>query len=365
MRVVVSALLVFALGVGLVPWAHADEPAPSGASGREAAARAFREGERAFAAGDFSGAAEAFERAYRAEAHPAPIWNAARSWHRAGELPRAASLYARYLREAKATAPDRDAAGEALAALAPRLGRLDVYAPDAAEVRIDDRLVEESTVYVYPGAHVISARVGGRVVRRTEEVEAGAARSVALLDAPSSAPASASAPGAGAASEAVPGTVSGAGSAPVSGSASAPVSTSVSGSGSAPVSGSTSVSGSKSVSASASDRVGRMAPPWGWGAVISGGVACLAVSGVTVWSGLDTLAARRDFDAAPTYEKLYDGRAKQLRTNVLLGASLGLGALTGAALTVLLVRRNPSAVRVAVTPPILGQPFGLAAGGVF
>jgi hypothetical protein len=53
--------------------------------------------------------------------------------------------------------------------------------------------------------------------------------------------------------------------------------------------------------------------------------------GLTIWSGTDTLSARDTFDAAMTEENLQSGRAKQTRTNVLLGVTLGVAALTGAA----------------------------------
>ena len=54
------------------------------------------------------------------------------------------------------------------------------------------------------------------------------------------------------------------------------------------------------------------------------------LGGLTVWSGLDTQSAREDYDAAPSPEGLDEGRAKQRRTNFLLGATAVVGIGTGA-----------------------------------
>ncbi len=79
------------------------------------------------------------------------------------------------------TAPDRDAATAGLGQISARLGRLEVYAPGASEVRVDDQVVEGTSVYVNAGSHVIAARRGGREQRRTEVVGAGEVRSIALV----------------------------------------------------------------------------------------------------------------------------------------------------------------------------------------
>jgi hypothetical protein len=70
---------------------------------------------------------------------------------------------------------------------------------------------------------------------------------------------------------------------------------------------------------------------------VGGLVATAALGGVTVWSGIDTKnnpgpdavrqACRGQGEACPEYQ---DGRARQLRTNVLLGATIGVGVLTTA-----------------------------------
>src|SRR5262249_30884250 len=83
------------------PAAHADDVrSPRTAEARREAARKFGDATRAFDAGDYRRAGEGFEAAYQLAPHEDPLWNGARAWHLAGDLARAANLYARYLREA-------------------------------------------------------------------------------------------------------------------------------------------------------------------------------------------------------------------------------------------------------------------------
>ncbi|WP_437957515.1 hypothetical protein WME76_40380 [Sorangium sp. So ce119] len=342
-------LAVACLGVATSP-ARAEAPskpapveAPPRPDDARAAARAFEEGERAFRAGDFARAAAAFEAAYRAAPHASPLWNAARSWHRAGEIGRAANLYARYLREAPPDAPDRDAATAALGRIAPRLGRIDVYAPGARDVRVDEVPVEGASVHVNPGSHVVAGEVDGQVLRRTEVIGAGEVRSVALVAPAPREPATAlqdpPAPRPQAAAPAAPSTTPAA-AAPGAGAPSA------------------------AAPGAAPPPARRPLSP---AAVIVGAAVTALGAGLTVASGLDTIAARDAFDAAPTEENLAAGRGKQRRTNVLLGASIGLGALTGAAAIWLVEWGTPAAPPSAARHALalsLG-PARLTLGGVF
>jgi hypothetical protein len=50
--------------------------------------------------------------------------------------------------------------------------------------------------------------------------------------------------------------------------------------------------------------------------------------GLAVWSGLDTLSARDDYEAAPTRSRYEDGVDLEVRTNALLVTSAVLGAAT-------------------------------------
>jgi hypothetical protein len=99
---------------------------------------------------------------------------------------------------------------------------------------------------------------------------------------------------------------------------------------------------------------------------ISAGAATVAMTGATVWSGLDTLAARREFDANPTQDRLDMGRDKQLRTNALLGVSLGMGALTATAASVWIFGgRGGGQTQVALALPVSGGPAMVTLGGSF
>lgn len=299
-----AAALAGAIALAAPAPARAEEPAAPSAEARAAATRAFEEGERAFRAGDYVRAAGSFEEAYRVAPHVASLWNAARSWHRAGEIARAANLYARYLREAPADAPDRDAATAGLGQISPKLGKLEVFAPEAGEVRVDDQPVEGGSIYVNAGSHVISARKGDRELRRTEVVGAGEVRSIALVE------------------EAAP-------------SPSAPPSLSPSPSRppspSPPPSLSPSPSPSRSSDAATETATGGGRRGWSPTVVIIGASLTGASGLFTILSGLDTLKARDTFDAEPSQDNLDAGLLKQRRTNILIGTTAILGTLTGVA----------------------------------
>jgi tetratricopeptide (TPR) repeat protein len=165
-------------------------PAPARADDDVArAAQDFATGEAAYEAGDYRRAAEAFEAAYRAKAHHAPLWNAARSWEKAGENVRAANLLERYLREAPADAPDRDNATATLADVQKRLGRLQIQKVGVTGVRVDGAPFDEDVVYVAPGEHVATADAGGVPVRKLVRVAAGDVLSVTLSPPPPEPPA--------------------------------------------------------------------------------------------------------------------------------------------------------------------------------
>jgi len=186
--------------------------APPTDDDRRAAAGLFNEGTKAFAAGAYRVAAGDFESAYARAPHHAPLFNAARSWHRAGELPRAATLYARYLAMAPADARDRAAASAGLAEIGPRLVRFEIDAPAFASVRVDDQPSDARVVYALPGTHTIAASgvgPGGRArsAEATRTAAAGDVVAVALEPRDDAAPPAPlpAAPGAVAAPSAVAG----------------------------------------------------------------------------------------------------------------------------------------------------------------
>jgi hypothetical protein len=319
---------VIVLAPCTIPYANAQEAETISSEQRDAARHSFVRGEVAYEAGDFALAANSFEEAYRHAPHYAPLWNAARSWERAGEQTRAANLYAKYLRSAPADAPDRDAATAALAALAEKLGRIEVYATGVDIVRIDDEVLDGMNVYVHPGMHVIEGQTGDTKIRRTEMVEAGTVRSVALVEEPpiiaTGTPAADSMPN------------------PVPPKPKA-------------------ISSTPPTSVSSANR------SYGWlgpAAIVAGGVTVAAAS-LVLWSGMDTLSARKKFDAAPTDDKLAVGLDKQLRTNVLLGGAIGSGVVTAALISLWKWNGSTPKSAASVSLPIAGSPMQVVFTGSF
>lgn len=93
-------VLVCSLGV-----AHAQTPAQS--STKTTAADAYREGQRHYAAGEYSTAAASFVAAYDADPDPVYLFNAAQAFRFAGDCAHAATHYRRFL-SAVASAPNLD-----------------------------------------------------------------------------------------------------------------------------------------------------------------------------------------------------------------------------------------------------------------
>ncbi len=261
-------VVVFALSASRVALA-----APPADSDRTAA-RHFTDGQKAFAAGDYPHAADEFEAAYRDKPHHAPLWNAARSWQRAGDEIRAANLYARYLREAPADAPDRDQANAALRALTVRLGRIEPHAAGVEKLRLDGKNVDAPVVYVAPGEHVADGDDKGSRVRKVVTVRAGEQVSVTITP---------------------------------------------------------DVKPSPALGPAVSPPLGPPASqkPLAPFVPVVGGVLTLVASGLTIASGFDTVSKRDAFLDDKTQGRLDDAFSSQTRTNVLLGTSIALGVVTG------------------------------------
>ncbi len=268
-RAIVALVAVAAFASAL----HASPPA-RGDDANARAARAFAEGERAFAATDYGRAAALFEEANAASPRLATLWNAARSRHLGGELAKAANLYTRFLR-ASAEAKDHDDARAALATIERYLGRLTVKAPDDARVSVDGApTAGGALVYVDPGEHRVASRGDAGGVQKTVRVAAGEAVVVELASPPAeSSPHPPRVP-------------------------------------------------PRAYGEHRSHGVPPIVP-------VVAGAATLAVTGVAVWSGLDLLAQRRRWDQTGTNADLDVGLDKQTRTNALIGVALGLGVVTG------------------------------------
>jgi hypothetical protein len=270
-------LFMLSLAFATPALAHAADQAQETEEDRRTAARLFGEGQKAYNAGDYRHAAESFEEAYKRAPRLAPLWNAARAWHKAREYVRAANLYSKYLGLAPPNAPDRNSAAAAMRDLEPKLARLEIHAPSFDSVTVDGTAIEENadSVYVTPGSHLVEGTSHGRTASEKRDVSAGSSTSV-VLTLP--------------ASEPIP--------------AHPPV-------------------------------VPPPPPPTeekhsGWSPVVvavGGGLTAVGL-GLTIWSGVDTLNQKQTFDGAPTQQNLDDGRSRQLRTNVFIGVTAGIAALT-------------------------------------
>jgi hypothetical protein len=288
MRCVTHSLVrvasVVAVGLLLPSLSLAQAPPASDPSPRAQASQQFEEGSTAFDRGDFVHAADAFERAYRHAPNPDSLWNAARARQLADDLPRAATLYARYLREAPADARDRNVATALLVTFAPRLGRVEVHGDDIEQLMVDERPSEERIIYVSPGAYVVRARVAGVLLQQTPVLRAGDVIGL-VFEAPGPA-VSAETERAQQQSHLI----------------------------------------SETLVTSPPSRSSGLSPWFVAGGGILTGVAVAA----TIASGFSTLSARDAFNASPTASNLATGQFMQARTNVLLGISIGLGAMTTA-----------------------------------
>lgn len=263
------------------------DPATPDAADRQAAAAHFQKGEAAFKAGDFRAAGQSFDAAYESAPHHSPLWNGARAWQEAGEPARAANRYAQYLRESPEAAPDRGAAKAALDALVPGLGVLRIPSDVGDPVVDGERVRDRGAHYVSPGDHDVRGEVTGTMVTTRVTVRAGEQRLVELAPPQPTTP--------------VPGTaVSPPPPAPAPPPATSPE----------------------------ADAPAKSSSGWPlWIALTSGGLTVLA-GAHTIWSGVDTLNARDEFDREPTEAKLEDGRRRQTRTNFLLGLTTAFGAFT-------------------------------------
>ncbi len=282
------AFVVAVMTAGIPAPARAQSPASSSAptaADRQAAAKDFAEGQRAFTLGDYPRAAGAFERAYAKSPHHSSLWNAARSWQRAGEIARAANLYARYLREAPPNAPDRNSASSALKKLTLKLARLDLHAgPGLSDLRVDGDTVDHPSVYVTPGTHLVEAMAGDHKVKQTQKVDAGAVVSVALVAPPPPKPKP------------------------------------------------------EPLKSEPPKPSGKLPPA----VVFVGGAVTVALAGATVWSGLSTWSQKDTFDTSPTQANLDEGHSRQSRTNWLLGATGGAAVLTAVAAVWLVDWKKPA-----------------------
>jgi hypothetical protein len=223
------------------------------------------------------------------------MWNAARSWQKAGEPVRAANDYAHYLDIAPSKAMDRDSATSALNELTTKLGRVEVQKAGASNVRFDGAASEAAVVYVAPGEHVAEAESTAGPVRKVFSVDAGGSVSVTLTPSPKPDPVR-------------------------------PIDDNV---------------GPKP------DVAHKPLKPW---VVYVGSGLTVAAAGVATWQGLDTISKKDAFQSAPTQSKLDDARGAELRTNLAIGGAVGFALITGALAVFLVDWQGTTNTQVGVGP---------------
>jgi len=274
MRPAKSGILVLATTAGLLcaRTAHASDVA--------AAAAAFRRAQAADLGGDHRQAAELYEVANGIAPSPEALRAALRARRSAGDTEMAAthaeSLASLYANDEESTTLAKTTLGE----LASTLLRLEVSCKPGHCIAVVDGSASSAesrrvhVFYVKPGIHAVQASFGGSTTApRQVDGAAGQRRALEFVAPPVKRPARGPrpTPEQGDAPDAAP--------------------------------------------------AGGLAPIW----FFAGAGATLVLAGATTWSGLDTLAARDDYDRERTEAGYQDGLSRERRTNVLIGATAFVG----------------------------------------
>jgi len=262
-----------------------------------AAAASFARAQEAEARGDHMRAAGLFELADRISPAPASLRNATRARMAAGQLVLAAGNAEELKRRYPDDKPSVAVADEVLSEARQKLARVSAQCTPICHVVVDGlaasaELRNSHVLFVEPGAHALDARFEDGT-NSSERISATAGQQIEVkLSAPAAPPAAAapsSAPQPAPAVEPNPAAVSGTVQPPPA-----------------------------------------MDKSHGWSPVVglTLGAVALVVSGVAAWSAIDTHSAREDFEKNPTREAFDDGEAKDLRTNVLIGAGAIVGLIS-------------------------------------
>ena len=253
-----------------------------------AAASAFEQGQQAELSGNHERAAELFELADRIAPTPEALRSATRARLAADQLPAAAGNAEELLRRYEKDASSRELAQQVLTRAQPELTRFTFQCSDPCTVVVDGLAIavlplRTQVVYVTPGSHNVALGFEGDLNRGLRlSGSGGEARTIKVGRPPA------------------PSIASG---------ASKPAD-----------------AGSAADSAPAPRQ--RLRPVYFWVA----GSLTVASAALALWSGLDLLKARDDFEAseAPTRAQFEDGESKDTRTSALLGITGGLAVGTAA-----------------------------------
>lgn len=289
-----STPVLFGTLVALVVGAHPERAHAQG-NNRTVAAAAYDQGTRAFAAGDFNAAAEFFETANRSVPSAQAMIQAIRA-HRGAEAvahdARAATLALELLSTYPSDTRVTGYAYRVIDDLSPRLARVQVRC-QGCDLSVDEQAAPHSAFFP-PGTHAVVASWGARVVRR--EVTLSPGQTLPLEFEPPLTPL------------VVP---------PVEPPPATPV----------PAAASESAAPGPLAPTREVD-----APPRARGLSPSVFAVSLVftagVGGALAWSAIDTLRGRDEYVQDPTQARLDDGRGRELRTNILAGATAAMALTT-------------------------------------
>ncbi len=296
-----------------VPAVAPAQPAPAADSGvtpeatRDAAA-AYDAGTRAFNNGDYPAAADFFETADRTLPSAQAAIQAIRA-HRGARTPshdaRAATLSQRLLSRYPTDTRVTGYAYRVIDELAPSVSRLQVRC-GGCDLAVDEQ-TSEPDVYLPPGRHRVRAAWGERVATRFVDL-AGGANEVLTLEAPLTEIPLPPDPRDSSNGEPprflVPDPATG-----------------------RPTEAETELPPAMRPRAPrpAAQPAPRGLPP---AVFITGLIVTAGLGAALTWSALDTLEGRDAYEANPTQAGLDDGRSRELRTNVLIGATAAAGVAT-------------------------------------
>lgn len=272
-----TALLISAAIAAVAPAARADV---------SAAARAFSDGQTAQLEGDYDHAAQSFELAYSNAPSKEALRSAIRARQLAGQLARAATLAELLLVKYADDAPSTKLAGEVISEARSKLERITVTCASRCALAIGGRAMslppaETQVVYVAAGRHTLEATFDdARTASREMAAVAGGDHEVRFVPPAPSAAASPAAP--------------------------------------------------PRPEATVKREHTEPGPPGGLPRAVplAGAAVAVGLAGAGLWSGLDTNKAHDAYVKDPTHPAYTEGRSKQLRTNILFGSAIAVGAAT-------------------------------------
>lgn len=292
-----STPVLFGTLVALAVGAYAGRAQAQG-DNRSVAAAAYDQGTRAFAARDFNAAAEFFETANRSVPSAQAMIQAIRA-HRGAEAAvhdaRAATLALELLSTYPSDTRVTTYAYRVIDDLSPRLARVQVRC-QGCDLSVDEQSTPHSAFFP-PGTHAVVASWGTRVVRREVTLTPGQTLPLEFeppltpLLTPSVEPS------------------------PVTPVAPAPALTAAAPSPAAPA---------------PTQEVDLPPRPRGLSPSVFAAslVITAGVGGALAWSAIDTLRGRDEYVQDPTQARLDDGRGRELRTNILVGATAAMALTT-------------------------------------